>query len=594
MRKWLFGLTLGAVLLSAPVAYADTETGTEITTDTGQTIEIPMQTEETAAYTTPEPVQIMYGYEFEDGSFDIWYIFSGIAVNEHTVVSADYKVPEINVNLLSEARPGYEAMGIDIRTIDPVLRLYDGATMNQVSILSEDTVTIFHTEASLTPSVMSYEDPAPGDITSVYGAGSMYIRADFTNATEYAQKTDWIKKPADLAADQGGLKVSIDGIQPVAVMGKDGSIVGLATESKSLIPASMIKKALEDVGEMYQTAGQIAALDFTELTKATQITVNTEEYTEDSVAALNAAIEQGKNLLNKKDITQKEIDDAKTKIDEAKNGLVLVEKTNYISIIIGIVFGVIMLAFFAYVIHRFLRDPMFKQNIIQHGLLKALFMKSNQPAKKKVKSKKPAPQKQVDHIAEEQRKYQNQIRQENQIYTKAAPVQQNPMQTPPVQPTPAQPYPVQNIPNTPAQQTPEPVYQGEVEQNTRVRRIASSSTNETTVLTPEKQPMRIFRNQTAWLVRNNTGECVEVIISGKSFTIGTAPDADYMVSNNDAISRIHCMIACMGTEYVLFDNGSTNGTYVNSYKMTPMVPFPIHDGSKIVMANEMFEFKIRG
>ena len=83
-----------------------------------------------------------------------------------------------------------------------------------------------------------------------------------------------------------------------------------------------------------------------------------------------------KNLLNKKDITQKEIDDAKTKIDESKNGLVLVEKTNYISIIIGILFGVIMLVFFAYVIHRFLRDPMFKQNIVQHGLLKALFMKT--------------------------------------------------------------------------------------------------------------------------------------------------------------------------------------------------------------------------
>lgn len=119
------------------------------------------------------------------------------------------------------------------------------------------------------------------------------------------------------------------------------------------------------------------------------------------------------------------------------------------------------------------------------------------------------------------------------------------------------------------------------EETTTVEEISSQDTTET--ITEPK----------VFLIRERTKERIVVEDNDGPFTIGKSQKASYQILNNEAISRIHCRISWLNGELFIFDNDSTNHTFVQGNQIPVNIPYPIHNGEKIVMANETFTVEIR-
>lgn len=92
------------------------------------------------------------------------------------------------------------------------------------------------------------------------------------------------------------------------------------------------------------------------------------------------------------------------------------------------------------------------------------------------------------------------------------------------------------------------------------------------------------------IVAMNAPTRVEIIISKDSFVIGkNASAVDGVVSFNKMISRVHCRIDKRGSQYMITDLQSANGTYVNRVKLRPNQPHPIKAGDVIRLANSDFQ-----
>ena len=95
----------------------------------------------------------------------------------------------------------------------------------------------------------------------------------------------------------------------------------------------------------------------------------------------------------------------------------------------------------------------------------------------------------------------------------------------------------------------------------------------------------------AYITRRSTGESMYLMTF--PFTIGKSRTASFCL-DNETVSRIHCQISRMKGEYIIFDNNSTNGTYVDKHKIIPMTAVPLQDGSEIIISNEVFVFRLGG
>jgi hypothetical protein len=67
---------------------------------------------------------------------------------------------------------------------------------------------------------------------------------------------------------------------------------------------------------------------------------------------------------------------------------------------------------------------------------------------------------------------------------------------------------------------------------------------------------------------------------------------DYCISENNAIGRSHAHIIVRGELYCIMDANSKNHTYVNGEMITGSTEVEIEHGTKILLANEEFEFRL--
>lgn len=94
-----------------------------------------------------------------------------------------------------------------------------------------------------------------------------------------------------------------------------------------------------------------------------------------------------------------------------------------------------------------------------------------------------------------------------------------------------------------------------------------------------------------YLVRKKTQE--KIVISKEVFKLGQEPKyVDYLCANNPAVSRSHADIISRNNEYFVRDNNSTNGTFVNKVRITSNQEVKIKHEDEIVLADEVFEFRI--
>lgn len=92
------------------------------------------------------------------------------------------------------------------------------------------------------------------------------------------------------------------------------------------------------------------------------------------------------------------------------------------------------------------------------------------------------------------------------------------------------------------------------------------------------------------LYRRKTGAVIT--IDKPVFRIGKEEGyVDYLIPDNPAISRSHADIISRGGSYYIYDNNSTNKTYVNNIMIPALKNVELSDGCLIRLANEEFEFK---
>ena len=71
-----------------------------------------------------------------------------------------------------------------------------------------------------------------------------------------------------------------------------------------------------------------------------------------------------------------------------------------------------------------------------------------------------------------------------------------------------------------------------------------------------------------------------------SWTIGKAPDCDLVVPK-DVVSQKHCRLSLEGGKYILEDLGSTNGTFVNGYRLEAHTPVYISAADRVTLGQTL-------
>lgn len=97
---------------------------------------------------------------------------------------------------------------------------------------------------------------------------------------------------------------------------------------------------------------------------------------------------------------------------------------------------------------------------------------------------------------------------------------------------------------------------------------------------------------TAYLIRIKN--CEHIDINTASFKIGKVEQAEYAITDNKTISRLHAEIIQNDNSYYIKDNNSTNGTFIDGNIISADELVELNDGCEITFANEKFEFHIEG
>lgn len=109
----------------------------------------------------------------------------------------------------------------------------------------------------------------------------------------------------------------------------------------------------------------------------------------------------------------------------------------------------------------------------------------------------------------------------------------------------------------------------------------------TTVLESEGTTVLVMESF-ARIRRSKTDE--EREINANPFVIGKGAGCDYLIEDNKAISRRHAVIEKRDGIYVITDENSTNGSFVNGRRLESNQPEILRDGDVIRLADEDFCF----
>jgi len=77
-----------------------------------------------------------------------------------------------------------------------------------------------------------------------------------------------------------------------------------------------------------------------------------------------------------------------------------------------------------------------------------------------------------------------------------------------------------------------------------------------------------------------------VFANSTTWTVGNTPECDLRV-DQAVVSGQHCRLTTVNGQYVLEDLGSTNGTFVNGYRLTPNSPVYVSPDDKVTLGRQL-------
>lgn len=118
--------------------------------------------------------------------------------------------------------------------------------------------------------------------------------------------------------------------------------------------------------------------------------------------------------------------------------------------------------------------------------------------------------------------------------------------------------------------------------------------DQTVLLEDESEPTMLLgtgETSHARIIRLATGE--EAVIDKAVFRIGKERShVDYCVTGNKTVSRVHAEIVNRDGDYFLYDNHSTNKSYVNGRMIPTQKETRIVSGDILKFSDEEFEFRV--
>jgi pSer/pThr/pTyr-binding forkhead associated (FHA) protein len=95
-----------------------------------------------------------------------------------------------------------------------------------------------------------------------------------------------------------------------------------------------------------------------------------------------------------------------------------------------------------------------------------------------------------------------------------------------------------------------------------------------------------------FILRSDDGEVVqEYPLDKAEIRIGRAPDSDILLSKDKLTSRRHATVRYEDNQYILQDERSANGTFINGQQIEEMVPQVLHDGDHIGIGEHELIFR---
>jgi pSer/pThr/pTyr-binding forkhead associated (FHA) protein len=95
-----------------------------------------------------------------------------------------------------------------------------------------------------------------------------------------------------------------------------------------------------------------------------------------------------------------------------------------------------------------------------------------------------------------------------------------------------------------------------------------------------------------FILRSDDGEIVqEYPLDKAEIRIGRAPDSDILLSKDKLTSRRHATVHYENNQYILQDERSANGTFINGQQIEEMVPQVLHDGDHVGIGEHELIFR---
>jgi predicted component of type VI protein secretion system len=96
-----------------------------------------------------------------------------------------------------------------------------------------------------------------------------------------------------------------------------------------------------------------------------------------------------------------------------------------------------------------------------------------------------------------------------------------------------------------------------------------------------------------FILCSDTGEVLqEYPLDKPEIVIGRAPTSDILLSKDKLTSRRHAHVRCENGKYLLLDEHSANGTFVNGEQIEEAVPYVLHDGDHVGIGEHELIFRI--
>ena len=516
--------------------------------------------------------KVVIGYLFEDGSFDEWTSGSGFLINgsyaltdrECLTLGTD---SEAYQDVIEEKTSGYAAIGIDLNDFDsvkdhltPFMRTTNG-TMIQLTYDPQATgaYAVLKLGTEITGQnflPFAEKEPVAGEIDYVFG----YTKKDqeMSLSGKELAVTSVVSKNGVTYVEYKG--PADEGYRGAPLVNGNGEMIGIITDTKgttvNAISAESIARVLNDAGILYTSASDVETRpaktrsELTRILDEAQAKLDSGTYTSASAAALSGAIEDGKKVLEQENASETELTKAYYKVADAMDVLVEVEQEEkpkfHLSVPI-LVAIIAVLSIAALIIIIILKKNEYEDDDEEDEREAKRVRKENKKkeaeAKKKHAAKKKTPSKKKRRSRDEELDEDDLDR------------------------------PVDRGDGYDDEEEDDDDGSGDTG-------ILNKGAGETGVLNKNKY--------SAYLVHEVTNE--EIPITKREFKIGKERrKVDYCIPN-ETISRIHCVIRTVGSDFYVEDKDSLNGTEIDGVHLTPFHETRIMDGSQLVLSDVEFTF----